>query len=97
MSSRGFDFTDTSGTADPATSKGPMHTDLVRIARGHLGAQFWSVYVDAGLTEQQSVQATLEQIDVMKRMIARHPGRLEFVTTADGAAAAMKSGPRSPR
>jgi membrane dipeptidase len=87
-----FDFTDTTGTADAAKAKGPMHTDLARIAKGRLGAQFWSVYVDAGLSEQQAVQATLEQIDVMKRIIARHSDRLEFATTADGAARAMKAG-----
>ena len=87
-----FDFADTTGTADPTKGKGPMHTDLTRIKKGHLGAQFWSVYVDAGLTEQQAVQATLEQIDVMKRILARHPDRLEFVTTADGAEKAMKAG-----
>ncbi len=87
-----FDFADTTDTADPALNKGPIHTDLARIAKGRLGAQFWSVYIDAGLTEQQAVQATLEQIDVMKRVLARHPDRLEFVTTADGAAKAMKAG-----
>lgn len=87
-----FDFADTSGTADPVTGKGPMHTDLSRLSRSGLGAQFWSVYIDAGLNEQQAVQATLEQIDVMKRVIARHPDRLELVTTADGAAKAMKAG-----
>ena len=87
-----LDFADTTGTADPAKGKGPMHTDLARLAKGRVGAQFWSVYVDAGLTEQQAVQATLEQIDVMKRILARHPDRLEFVTTADGAEKAMKAG-----
>ena len=87
-----LDFADTTGTADPAIKKGPMHTDLARLAKGRVGAQFWSVYVDAGLTEQQAVQATLEQIDVMKRILARHPDRLEFVTTADGAEKAMKAG-----
>jgi membrane dipeptidase len=88
---RDFDFADTTGTADASKGKGPMHTDLARIANGRLGAQFWSVYVDAGLSEQQAVQATLEQIDVMKRVIERHPDRLELVTTADGAARAMKA------
>ncbi len=88
----GFDFADTTGTADPAAKKGPMHTDLTRLAKGRVGAQFWSVYVDAGLTEQQAVQATLEQIDVMKRILARHPDRLEFVTSAAGAEKAMKAG-----
>ncbi|ANY20163.1 Membrane dipeptidase (Peptidase family M19) [Tsuneonella dongtanensis] len=87
-----FDFADTTDTADPEKNKGAMHTDLARIAKGRLGAQFWSVYVSAGLTEQQAVQATLEQIDVMKRLIARYPDRLELATTADGAAKAMKAG-----
>jgi len=88
----GFDFADTSGTADAAAGKGAMHTDLARLAKGRVGAQIWSVYVDAALTEQQAVQATLEQIDVMKRIIARHPGQLQLVTTADEAAKAMKAG-----
>ncbi|WP_308419267.1 dipeptidase [Tsuneonella deserti] len=87
-----LDFAETSGTADASTGKGAMHTDLARIAKGRLDGQFWSVYVDAGLSEQQAVQATLEQIDVMKRIIARHPARMEFVTTADGAERAMKAG-----
>ncbi len=87
-----FDFADSTGTADPAKKKGPMHTDLARLAKGRLGAQFWSVYVDAGLTEQQAVQATLEQIDVMKRIIARHPDRMQFVTTATDAEKAMRAG-----
>ncbi|WP_120716085.1 dipeptidase [Tsuneonella amylolytica] len=88
----GVDFDDTRGTADEEAGKGPMHTDLRRAAEGRLGAQFWSVYVSADLSEQQAVQATLEQIDVMKRLIARNPGRMEFVTTADGAKRAMRAG-----
>ncbi|MFA9200604.1 MAG: dipeptidase [Cypionkella sp.] len=85
-----FDFVDTTDTA--TAEDGAMHTDLTRLAKGRVGAQFWSVYVSANLSEQQAVQATLEQIDVMKRLIARHPERLEFVTTADGAARAIKAG-----
>ncbi|MCT2558510.1 dipeptidase [Tsuneonella sp. YG55] len=87
-----FDFSDTSNTGEPDRGSAPMHTDLSRIAKGRLGAQFWSVYVSANLGEQQAVQATIEQIDVMKRLIARHPGQLALVTTADGAAKAMKAG-----
>ncbi|MFM5894409.1 MAG: dipeptidase [Novosphingobium sp.] len=58
----------------------PMQTDLPRLRQGKVGAQFWSVYVSAGLTDQQAVQATLEQIDVMKRVIARYPGDMQFCT-----------------
>lgn len=68
----GFDFTDTRAVG--------MMTDLPRLRAGNVGAQFWSVYVSASLPEPQAVQATLEQIDVMKRLIARHPAEMQFCT-----------------
>ncbi|RYY32593.1 MAG: membrane dipeptidase, partial [Sphingomonadales bacterium] len=61
----GFDFNDS--TKAPSADGGPvgMHTDLPRLRKGRVGAQFWSVYVSAGLPEPQAVVAVLEQIDVM--------------------------------
>ena len=88
----GFDFRDTSTTADPAKDRKAMQTDLARLRTGHVGAQFWSIYVDANLPEPQAVQATLEQADVMKRLIARYPGELAYVETAADAEKAMRSG-----
>ncbi len=88
----GFDFRDTTSTAEPAKDRKAMHTDLARLRAGRVGAQFWSVYVDAKLPEPQAVQATLEQIDVMKRLIARHPGDLQYVETAEDAERAMRAG-----
>jgi membrane dipeptidase len=38
------------------------------------------------------VQATLEQIDTVKRLIARHPGQLQLATSAAEAEAAMRAG-----
>lgn len=73
-----FDFRDTTGTGDPAKGVAPMMTDIKRLRAGKVGAQFWSVYVSANLPEPQAVQATLEQIDVMKRVIARHPADLQL-------------------
>ncbi|MEO5586364.1 MAG: dipeptidase [Novosphingobium sp.] len=87
-----FDFRDTTGTADPATNKRAMHTDLTRLKRGRVGAQFWSVWVSTSLGEQQAVQATLEQIDLTKRIVARYPRDLQFATTADEVEQAMKAG-----
>lgn len=87
-----FDFTDTTGTADPANQVAAMQTDLKRLRAGRVGAQFWSVYVSANLTDQQAVQATLEQIDVTKRLVARYPGALQYCETADCVAKAMKAG-----
>ncbi len=87
-----FDFQDTTKTADPAKDLGAMHTDLTRLKLGHVGAQFWSVYVTVNQTEQQAVQATIEQIDVTKRLIARYPNAMQFCTDSACVTAAMKAG-----
>lgn len=88
----GFDFTDTTGTADPANGNGAMHTDLKRMRAGKVGAQFWSVYVSANLNDQQAVQATLEQIDVAKRLVAQYPGDLTLCLDSACVEAAWKKG-----
>ena len=85
-----FDFRDTTGTADPAKNVGAMQTDLTRLHQGHVGAQIWSVYVSANLSDQQAVQATLEQIDVMKRLIARYPAEMQFCADTACVEAAWK-------
>jgi membrane dipeptidase len=57
-------------------------TDLPRLAAGGVGGQFWSVYVPATLAGEAAVAATLEQIDLVQRMIRRYPGQLELALTA---------------
>jgi membrane dipeptidase len=69
-----------------------MHTDLARIRRGRLGAQFWSVFVSPNLAEPAAVKATLEQIDVTKRLVARYPDDLALALTADQVQAAIDAG-----
>lgn len=68
------------------------HTDLPRLAAGGVGAQFWSVYVPAEL-DGDAVAVTLEQIDLVRRLIARHPSVLELALTAADAERIMTSGP----
>jgi membrane dipeptidase len=87
-----FDFRDTTATADPARGKKAMHTDLARLRRGRVGAQFWSVWIPTTLTEQQAVQATLEQIDLTKRIAQRYPADLQLATSADEVEQALKAG-----
>ncbi len=58
------------------------HTDLPRLRAGGVGAQFWSVYVPAELQGDAAVAATLEQIDLVRGLIARYPQALEFAVTA---------------
>jgi membrane dipeptidase len=69
-------------TKDTSTLDPPMHTDIPRLRRGGLGAQFWSVYVSADLVGSEAVVAVLEQIDVVHRLVARHPETFELATTA---------------
>jgi membrane dipeptidase len=87
-----FDFNDTTHEPDGNGGTKPMHTDLPRMAKGRVGAQFWSVYVSADLPEPQATVATLEQIDVMKRLIARYPDRLQLALTSADVGQAMKAG-----
>jgi membrane dipeptidase len=84
-----FDFVDTLDTQTPETRA--MHTDLTRLRKGHLGAQFWSVYVSADQPEPEAVQHVLEQIDVIKRLVARYPDQMQLALTADDVAKAMKA------
>ncbi|MFF9486774.1 dipeptidase [Streptomyces sp. NPDC014676] len=57
-----------------------LHTDLPRLRAGGVGAQFWSVYVRADLPDP--VPATLEQIDCVRQLLARHPRELAPALTA---------------
>ena len=86
----GFDFTDTRATA--RDGKVAVQTDLTRLKRGHVGAQFWSVYVDYKLPEPEAVRQTLEQIDTIKRLVARYPGEMVLATSAADVERAWKSG-----
>jgi len=67
-------------------------TDLSRLRKGHIGGQFWSVYVPGEVRDSGYARIQLEQIDIMKRVMARYPKDLEPVTTAAGIRAAHKAG-----
>ena len=86
----GFDFHDTTRAEG---KRAAMQTDLTRLRQGKVGAQFWSVWISATkLNEQQAVQATLEQIDVTRRLIDRYPRDLQFAASAADVERAMRAG-----
>jgi membrane dipeptidase len=58
-------------------------TDITRLKEGGVGGQFWSVYVPVELQGQAAVTATMEQIDIVHRMIRKYPGTFELALTAD--------------
>lgn len=61
----------------------PMHTDIPRLRDGLVGAQWWSVYVSAGVPEPTAVKQTMEQIDFVHRLVERYPDHFELALTAD--------------
>ena len=70
-------------------------TDFARLAAGGVGGQFWSVYVPSpapGTDQGVSVTQTLEQIDLVHRMVARYPDRLALALSADEIDRAIKAG-----
>jgi len=58
------------------------HTDLERLRKGMVGAQFWSVYVPGEVKDSGFARIQLEQIDIARRFIAMHPERFQFALTA---------------
>lgn len=70
-------------------------TDFARLAAGGVGAQFWSVYVPSpapGTDPAVAVTQTLEQIDIVHRMVERYPDRLALALNADDVVRAEKQG-----
>ncbi|MFI9720686.1 dipeptidase [Streptomyces sp. NPDC052396] len=69
-----------------------LHTDLPRMREGGVGAQFWSVYVRTGMSGDDAVSATLEQIDIVRQLVDRYPAELRLALTADDMEAARAEG-----
>ncbi|MFD3566227.1 dipeptidase [Streptomyces sp. NPDC058671] len=75
-----------------ADQTGALHTDLARLRAGGVGAQFWSVYVPCGLTGDDAVSATLEQIDIVDQLLERYADELAPALTADDMETARRQG-----
>lgn len=72
-------------TKDPLWGpKNYSHTDLPRLRTGRVGAQFWVAYVSCKTQHKDAVERTMQQIDVIKRLIKAYPDDLQYATTADG-------------
>jgi membrane dipeptidase len=70
-----------------------LHTDIPRLRKGGVGAQFWAAYVPADTAKKgTAVRLTLEQIDVIKRMVASYPETFEMAYTADDIVRIHKTG-----
>ncbi len=77
---------------DPYERLPATHTDLPRLRAGRVGGQFWSVYVPTSLAGTRAVTATLEQIDLVHRLAAKHPDAFALCRSADDVEVAMADG-----
>src|ERR1700704_5476331 len=73
-----------SGTAGLPFPEGAsaLMTDIPRMRAGHVGGQFWSVWIPSDMKGFEAVQTTLEQIDLVKRMTARYQADLDRIHQA---------------
>src|SRR5438309_3867855 len=67
---------------DTSKLPAPLQTDIPRLRRGHVGAQLWSVYIPVEIKGAAAVQTTLEQMDIVRRMVARYPADFELASAA---------------
>ncbi len=75
-----------------------LHTDIPRLRKGGLGGVFWSVYVPADtIRTGDSLQQTLEQIDLVQRMVRRYPEDFELALDGRRHRADPRKRARSPR
>jgi len=61
----------------------PGQTDLARLRQGHVGGQFWSVYIPGEGKTGGYARVQLEQIELTRRMIHQYPRDLALALTAD--------------
>ena len=69
-----------------------IHTDIARLREGGVGGQFWSVYVPSDYAGQTAVTATMEQIDIVHRMMRKYPQAFELALTAADIERIFKAG-----
>lgn len=70
-----------------------FHTDIDRLRKGNVGAQFWSAYVPADTMKKgTAVRTTLEQIDVVHEMVRRYPAVFEMASGTEDILRIRKAG-----
>ena len=60
----------------------PYNTDIARLRQGMVGGQFWSAWVSVNLPPLEQIKETLEEIDLIRDIVARYPQTFELAVTA---------------
>ncbi|MCQ9182161.1 dipeptidase [Streptomyces sp. IBSBF 2953] len=59
-----------------------VDTDVLRLREGQVGALLWSLHLPDRLAGERAVGATLEQLDLVRSVIAAHPEGLRLARSA---------------
>lgn len=73
-------------------SRTPGHTDIARLRAGHVGAQFWSIYIPGEIADSGYARVQLEEFDIARRVIARYPEALMAAGSVADIERAMREG-----
>jgi len=68
-----------------------IHTDIPRLKKGGVGAQFWAAYVPVE-HKKTAIRETLEQIEVIHRFIRDYPNDFEFAGSVEDILRIRKKG-----
>ena len=86
------DHTNAKPPEDAANDWVGLMTDIPRLRAGHVGAQFWSVWIPATTTGPEAIKTTIEQIDIVKNMAVQYPQAFQMAYTADDIMRIHKAG-----
>ena len=67
---------------DLASPASPFMISIPKMRAGHLGAEFFSIWVDVTWPKQDLIHRALDLIDATDQQVARHPDALGLATTA---------------
>ncbi|MGA2983658.1 MAG: dipeptidase [Terriglobia bacterium] len=68
---------------DLGSPASPFMISIPKMRAGHLGAEFFSIWVDVAWPKQDIIHRALDLIDVTDQQVARHSDALGLATTAD--------------
>ncbi|XP_015178844.1 PREDICTED: dipeptidase 1-like [Polistes dominula] len=78
-----FDFDKDLRQVPPWSKSNWSQTDLVRLRQGMVGGQFWAAYVPCDSQHLNAVQLTLEQVDLIKRLIEKYSQQMQFAASSE--------------
>lgn len=75
---------ETMNQTDPEYPWNLPATDIPRLRKGKVGAQFWVVFTACSASGKDAVRMGFDQLDVIYKFLRRYPDVFELVRTAEG-------------